>query len=44
MLPSNIYLNEGGCSRDLSVEMLLSLLLLDLEGKPRAQDTLMGGN
>lgn len=39
---TQIYLDEAGCSRDLSVEVLLSLLLLDFEGKPWAQDTLIG--
>lgn len=29
-----MYLDEAGCSRDLSVEVLLSLLLLDFQGKP----------
>lgn len=39
---TQIYLDEAGCSRDLSVEVLLSLLLLDFKGKPWAQDTLIG--
>lgn len=35
-----MYLDEARCSGDLSVEVLLSLLLLDFEGEPRAKDTL----
>lgn len=39
-----MYLNETRCSRDLSVEVLLSLLLLNFKGKPWAQDTLIREN
>lgn len=30
---AQVYLYEAGCSGDLSVEMLLPLLLLDLQGE-----------
>lgn len=40
----SIYLDEWGCSRDLSVKVLLPLLLLDLQSKPWAQDTLIVKN
>ncbi len=33
-------LDECGSSRNLSVEMFLSLFLLNFEGKPRTEDTL----
>lgn len=33
VLYAKMYLNETGCSRDLSVEVFLSLLLLDFKGK-----------
>lgn len=42
--PAKVYLYEAGCSRDLSVEVLLSLLLLDFQGKPRTQDPLIRKN
>lgn len=41
---AKVYLYEAGCSRDLSVEVLLSLLLLDFQGKPRTQNTLIRKN
>lgn len=37
---TELYLYETGCSRNLSVEVLLSLLLLDFKGETWAQDTL----
>lgn len=41
---TELYLYETGCSRNLSVEVLLSLLLLDFKGETWAQDTLEGKN
>lgn len=40
MLGAEMYLDEAGCSWNLSVEVLLSLLLLHFQGKPRAKDSL----
>lgn len=34
------YLDEAGCRVSSLLEMLLSVLLLDFEGKPRTQDAL----
>lgn len=36
------HLDERGCRRDLPVEVLLPLLLLDLQGKTRAENPLEG--
>ena len=38
------HLNERGGGRYLSIEMLLSLLLLDFEREARAQNTLQSQN